>query len=171
MTRSSSTRPKSWWRRRTASSTRPSCRLCGGDVELAADLTQETYRKAWAAAKRFDGRGRVTTWLYRIAYNAFLNHRRRHGRVLPLDETAQDVFEAPEPSPEQFDASPRGGGPAEAGRARPPGSAAVRRHGEVLGRARVREIAAEEGITEVAVRKRLKRAMASMRGVLEGNEP
>ena len=35
----------------------------------------------------------------------------------------------------------------------------------------VREIAAEEGITEVAVRKRLKRVMASMRGVLEGNEP
>ena len=51
-------------------------RLCGGDEDLAADLTQETYRKAWRAIKRFRGGSRFSTWLYRIAYNTFLNHKK-----------------------------------------------------------------------------------------------
>jgi len=48
-------------------------RLCG-DGDLAADLTQETYQKAWAALKGFDGRSQLFTWLYRIAVNRTLNH-------------------------------------------------------------------------------------------------
>src|SRR3954470_23642422 len=47
-------------------------RLCG-DPDLAADLTQETYRKAWDALPGFDGRAQLSTWLARIAYNHFLN--------------------------------------------------------------------------------------------------
>src|SRR5512143_2825723 len=61
------------------------CRLCG-DSELAADLTQETYQKAWAALPGFDGRSQLFTWLYRIAYTTFLNHIRRPRRVVPLEE-------------------------------------------------------------------------------------
>ena len=52
-------------------------RLCGGDEDLAADLTQETYRKAWRSIGRFRGGSKFSTWLYRIAYNTFLNHIRR----------------------------------------------------------------------------------------------
>jgi hypothetical protein len=43
-------------------------RLCS-DGDLAADLTQETYQKAWTALRGFDGRSQLFTWLYRIAYN------------------------------------------------------------------------------------------------------
>src|SRR5215467_3093567 len=48
-------------------------RLCG-ESELAADLTQESYRKAWDALESFDDRARFATWLCRIAYNTYLNH-------------------------------------------------------------------------------------------------
>src|SRR3954453_15103476 len=60
-------------------------RLCG-DGDLAADLTQETYQKAWAALNGFDGRSQLFTWLYRIAYTTFLNHIRRPRRMTSLDE-------------------------------------------------------------------------------------
>ena len=66
-----------------------------GDADLAADLTQETYRKAWAAIGRFDGRSSFSTWLYRIAYNTFLNHVRRPQRLLPMDE--RQASEVPDP--------------------------------------------------------------------------
>src|SRR5205814_5277605 len=65
-------------------------RLCG-DGDLAADLTQETYRKAWEALGGFDGRSQLFTWLYRIAYTTFLNHIRR-----PRLMTSLDAPEAPE---------------------------------------------------------------------------
>src|ERR1051325_1257327 len=55
-------------------------RLCGGS-DLAADLTQETYQKAWAALPGFDGRSQLFTWLYRIAYTTFLNYVRRPRRL------------------------------------------------------------------------------------------
>ena len=49
-------------------------RMCRGDRELASDLTQETYRKAWQSLASYDGRARFASWLYRIAYHTFLNH-------------------------------------------------------------------------------------------------
>ena len=65
-------------------------RLCG-DGDLAADLTQDTYRKAWEALGSFDGRSQLFTWLYRIAYTTFLNHIRR-----PRLMTSLDAPESPE---------------------------------------------------------------------------
>ena len=66
-------------------------RLCG-DGDLAADLTQETYRKAWEALGGFDGRSQFFTWLYRIAYTTFLNHIRRPRRITSIEDSG-----APEP--------------------------------------------------------------------------
>ena len=36
-------------------------RLTGGNAELAADLTQETYRKAWKSLPSFKRRSQLTT--------------------------------------------------------------------------------------------------------------
>ena len=36
-------------------------RLTGGDAELAADLTQESYRRAWGSLAGFQGRSRFST--------------------------------------------------------------------------------------------------------------
>ncbi len=133
-------------------------RLAGGDPDLAADLTQEAYRKAWSALPGFRGRARFSTWLYRIAYTTFVSHARRPRRLLPLDEEQAERVDDPSPGPEE-----------SASRSRD----AERLRRAVLGlpedlrftvTARywrnlpVREIARLEGVTGVAIRKRLARA-------------
>jgi RNA polymerase sigma factor (sigma-70 family) len=60
-------------------------RLTHGDHALADDLAQETFVLAWRHIGSFRGDARVATWLYRIAYNAFLAHRRSEHAHEPLD--------------------------------------------------------------------------------------
>jgi len=71
-------------------------RLCG-DRDLAADLTQEAYRKAWQSLDDYAGRARFSTWLFRIAYTTFLNHARRPLRLVPLAETHAAALADPAP--------------------------------------------------------------------------
>jgi RNA polymerase sigma-70 factor (ECF subfamily) len=54
----------------------------------ADDLYQETFLKAFRAFGRLDQDANHRAWLYRIATNTFLSHRRKHGRVDALDEDA-----------------------------------------------------------------------------------
>ena len=137
-------------------------RLTGGDADLSADLSQETYRRAWQALPRFQGRSSVSTWLYRIAYTTFLNHVRRPRRLEPLDSESGRERPAPGPTPEQQ---------AESSGDRRRLRRAVLGLGEKLrftvtarywGDLSVAEIAREVGITTVAVRKRLERAMRQL---------
>jgi len=48
-----------------------------GDLELARDLTQETFLRVWNALDRFDPRYRFSTWLFRIAHNLGIDQLRR----------------------------------------------------------------------------------------------
>ncbi len=53
-------------------------RLCYrylGQHEDANDLAQEVFLRAWRSIGRFRGDSAFSTWLYRIAVNACLNHR------------------------------------------------------------------------------------------------
>lgn len=141
-------------------------RLCGNE-DTAADLTQETYQKAWAALKSFDGRSQLFTWLYRIAYTTFLNHIRRPRQITSLD--APDAPEMRDESPAVDDVlSDR----EEAERLR----AAVLRLPEDLrftvtahfwGGLTVKEIAKIEEITTVAIRKRLHKAFSMLETSLD----
>lgn len=49
-------------------------RLVGQDE--ADDLTQEVFSKAYRGQHSFEGRSSPSTWLYRIATNAAIDHRR-----------------------------------------------------------------------------------------------
>ena len=141
-------------------------RLCG-DGDTAADLTQETYRKAWEALKSFDGRSQFFTWLYRIAYTTFLNSIRRPRKMVSLDEP--DAPEMPDENPGADDVLSRA---QEAEHLR----AAVLTLPEDLrftvtahfwGGLAVKEIARIEEITTVAVRKRLHKAFTLLESTLD----
>jgi len=142
------------------------CRLTGGNRDLAADLTQETYRRAWHALVEFDGRAQFSTWLYRIATNVFLNHVRRPRTMVPLDDGIAAVL----PSREQ----PADDRVADAELAERLRRAVLTLPDEqrfviaalYWGEASVRDIARLESVSEVAVRKRMKRAFAVLRRAL-----
>lgn len=144
------------------------CRL-SGDPDVAADLTQETYRRAWAALAGFDRRAQFSTWLFRVAYTTFLNHLRRPRRFVPIEER-HDAVSDPGPSAEE---------------ALRQAMAADRLRRAVLalpedlrftvtavywGELPTSEVARQEGITGVAVRKRLKRALGRLALALGGEE-
>jgi RNA polymerase sigma-70 factor, ECF subfamily len=50
------------------------------DSSLAEDMTQDVFASAWVAIDTFRGDASIKTWLRRIAYNAFLDSRRRRAR-------------------------------------------------------------------------------------------
>jgi RNA polymerase sigma-70 factor, ECF subfamily len=66
---------------------RAHCRRMLGSPEDAEDALQETLVRAWKGLARFEGRGSVRSWLYRIATNASLDvMRRRRPQVVPVDD-------------------------------------------------------------------------------------
>ncbi len=138
-----------------------------GDAEAAADLTQETYRKAWAALPSFRGAAAFSTWLYRIAYTTFLNSRRRPRLLAPLEEHELEALVDPEPpADEVLGTAGVGGRLRDAVRTLPEELRyAVSAH--YWGEVPVREIARQQGITTVAVRKRLKRALEQLATAME----
>jgi RNA polymerase sigma-70 factor (ECF subfamily) len=72
------------------------------DVE---DLAQDVFASVWQNARRFEGRSRFSTWLYRIVVNRCLKHRRKHRiAVESLDELGE---EAPEPEQLTVEFKPR----------------------------------------------------------------
>lgn len=134
-----------------------------GDPELAADLTQETYRKAWPALDRFHRRSQVATWLYRIAYNTFLNHVRRPQRLHSLDES--QAREVRDPQPGQDEVLSRREITERLRRAVVglPDELRFTVTARFWGELPVAEIARLEQVTGAAIRKRLKKAMTHLR--------
>jgi RNA polymerase sigma-70 factor (ECF subfamily) len=62
-------------------------RLTHGNTALADDLAQETFLLAYRNIKSFRQEAQFSTWLYRIAYNAFLaDARRMRESQLPEDD-------------------------------------------------------------------------------------
>jgi RNA polymerase sigma-70 factor (ECF subfamily) len=52
-----------------------------GDEQEAEDVLQETFLSAFKAIDRFEERSSLSTWLYRIAYNASLMRLRKRGQI------------------------------------------------------------------------------------------
>ena len=62
-----------------------------GDLELARELSQEAFIRAWSALERFDPRYRFSTWLFRIAHNLGIDQlRRRRLQTVSLYRTDAD---------------------------------------------------------------------------------
>ncbi|MBQ0068244.1 MAG: RNA polymerase sigma factor [Bacteroidales bacterium] len=54
--------------------------LCCGNRDDAGDIAQETLIKAYIALDRYDEREHFAAWIRRIAYNTFINHRKKRQR-------------------------------------------------------------------------------------------
>ncbi len=130
-----------------------------GDADTAADLTQDTYRRAWAGLGGFDGRARFSTWLYRIAYTTFLNHLRRPRLFQSLDERQEETFADPTPSAEESVGSAADGDRLRRAVLALPDDLRFTVTALYWGDLPVREVARHEGVTAVAIRKRLRRAL------------
>jgi RNA polymerase sigma-70 factor (ECF subfamily) len=141
-------------------------RLCG-DPDLAADLTQDTYRKAWDALPGFDGRSQFSTWLFRIAYTTFLNHLRRPRRLVPLEEKHESAVPDPTPAADEVMGREATGDRLRRAVLSLPEELRFTVTALFWGELPVKEIARQEGVTTVAIRKRLTRALRMLALALE----
>lgn len=85
------------------------CLRMTGDPEDAADMTQESFLKAWRNLESFQGNSAFSTWLYRLASNTCLDHLRSVKRKPQLSLVMEDedgeaqALDVPDsaPSPEE----------------------------------------------------------------------
>src|SRR5215207_10528754 len=49
-----------------------------GDYDSALDLTQEVFIKVYASLARYRSEYKFSTWIYKIAHNAAVDHLRRY---------------------------------------------------------------------------------------------
>ncbi len=77
-----------------------------GDYDSALDVAQETFVKVYSSLDKFCSDYKFSTWLYRIAHNAAIDHIRRNSANLQSLETEADgvpyqlQIESSAPSPE-----------------------------------------------------------------------
>jgi len=132
-----------------------------GESELAEDVTQETFTKAFAALASFPAEQKILPWLYRVANNAAIDQLRRRNRFrwirIPLLANTDAEPHAP-PGPE----------PAEREHIRlvlatlpVENAAALLLH--ALEGYTYKEIAAIQGCSLTAVRSRISRARQAFR--------
>ena len=77
--------------------------LCCGDAATADDLAQDALVRAYVASGSFLGLSRFRTWLFRIAYNCFIDHtRRRRDNLSALEEGPEMRVTSPEAADSAF---------------------------------------------------------------------
>ena len=78
-----------------------------GNYESALDLTQDVFIKIYNSLDRYRSEYKFSTWIYKIAHNAAVDHLRRnsvraHAMTVQTDGETYDLpIESPHPSPEQ----------------------------------------------------------------------
>ncbi len=65
-------------------------RLVGGHVQLAEEMTQEAFIRAWNKLSTFQGRSSFSTWLHRLTVNVVLSDKRSQARRRQLEVVAED---------------------------------------------------------------------------------
>lgn len=78
-----------------------------GEYEASLDVTQEVFIKVYNSLDKYSDQYKFSTWLYRIAHNAAIDHLRRNSVSLHsieaenADGTFQFQIESDRPNPEQ----------------------------------------------------------------------
>ena len=75
--------------------------LCDGDAALADDIAQDALVRAYVASGSFLGLSKFSTWLFRIAYNCYIDQSRKarpertsveEAVALPSDDASDASF-------------------------------------------------------------------------------
>ena len=65
--------------------------LCCGNKSDADDLAQDSLVKAYLSSAGYQEKGRFHSWIFKIAYNTFLNHKASCRTIDTLDEARKVV--------------------------------------------------------------------------------
>ena len=79
------------------------CVLCSGDSSLADDIAQDAFMKAFLAVDSFREDSSLSTWVFRIGFNCFVDRMRKERKFvmesitpadhdIPSDTAADDCF-------------------------------------------------------------------------------
>lgn len=64
-------------------------RICSGYVKgnivIAKDLAQEVFVKVWENLNKFQGKSKISTWIFRIAVNTCLLYKRKSNKTLDYE--------------------------------------------------------------------------------------
>jgi len=77
------------------------------NYDASLDVTQEVFIKVYNSLRKYSSEYKFSTWIYRIAHNAAIDHIRRNSMVQQSLETEnsdgayQLQLESPNPTPEQ----------------------------------------------------------------------
>lgn len=61
------------------------------DPDLALDLAQDSFIRAYRGIKSFKGRSSFSTWLYRVAMNTCIDYTRRKARSVDAQTVPEEV--------------------------------------------------------------------------------
>lgn len=67
------------------------------DPFQSADILHDVFMEVWRSAGRFEGRSKVQTWVFGIAYRKAIDHFRAAGRHDLTDEVPDTADDAPDP--------------------------------------------------------------------------
>ena len=134
--------------------------LCCGNIPLADDLAQDTLLKAYLSCDGFHNPEKFKSWIYKIAYNNFLNSK----RALRISDTLETLQQTK--APDVADASFRYEELYKALNNLPPHERSSILLFYMEGYS-TREIAAIEDISEDAVRQHLSRGRNHLKKLLD----
>lgn len=78
-------------------------RQLGADKDAAEDLCQETLIRLWVARLRYEPKGKLVTFVLKIAYRCLLNRQSKAGhRREVIDDTVGERLVEPSRSPEEW---------------------------------------------------------------------
>jgi RNA polymerase sigma-70 factor (ECF subfamily) len=142
-----------------------------GNHHDADDIAQEVFIKVHRSLQRFRQDAQFTSWLYRIAMNACIDHRRRHAPLDTDDELTLRNHSTGEPDPEERAYAGELGATLKAAIDRlPPRQRLIfgMRHFEGL---KLIEIARALGLAEGTVKRQLHAAVHRLRDILRDARP
>lgn len=133
--------------------------LCCGNMQLADDLAQEAYIKAYLSCDGLSDKQKFKSWLFRIGYTTFLNSRRSHKGFSSLDAATSAV--ATESSDSAFAYQEL-----YAALNRLPDRERLSVLLFYMENYSIKEIAEAEGVSQDAVKQHLSRGRSHLRGIL-----